>query len=326
MKCNLCNCSDSYIKSYEHNYTFKGKDIKFSSERRFCSKCNNLLYDKDLDNEAGRKAIECYNKQFGIEKDKVIELRKKYKLSQAEFASIVGCARKTLISYEQGTAIPNDNYIIILNTLIENPWTIAVLIDANKDHFSYNEYEKINKKIHIFLDNNSKQLNSVEEFIPNEYNGYTKLNPLKVFNMISYFANDGVLKTKLLKEMFYADFLYYKSTGASITGLEYAKIPLGPVPDGYQMLLDKYLNENLISCDVDFKNDYELHTIKSIKKYDNKVFEKDELDVLKKVKDFFIKYGSKKIASFSHEEKAYLETKLGNKISYDYAFDINRII
>ena len=46
-----------------------------------------------------------------------------------------------------------------------------------------------------------------------------------MYNVIVFFAKDVVLKTKLLKEMFYADFLNYKETGASITGLEYRKLP-----------------------------------------------------------------------------------------------------
>ena len=39
-------------------------------------------------------------------------LRNKYNLSQELFSKIIGCAKKTLISYEKGTAIPNDNYMI----------------------------------------------------------------------------------------------------------------------------------------------------------------------------------------------------------------------
>ena len=49
-----------------------------------------------------------------------------------------------------------------------------------------------------------------EEYNPTEYNGYTKLNKEKVYNMIIYLADNTILKTKLLKEMFYADFLFYK--------------------------------------------------------------------------------------------------------------------
>ena len=36
----------------------------------------------------------------------------------------------------------------------------------------------------------------------------------------------------------------------------------------------------------------------------------------------FLNFGSKELADYSHKEKAYTDTKPGEKISYDYAFDI----
>lgn len=146
MKCDICFCTDTYTKEYEHKYHIKGKEIKFVSTRRFCNECNNLVYDEILDNEAGRRAIEIYNKNFGIPKEKIIELRNKYNLSLELFSKIIGCAKKTLISYEKGTALPNDNYTIIINSLIAKPDTIATLIETNKQQFSDKEYEKNSKQ------------------------------------------------------------------------------------------------------------------------------------------------------------------------------------
>ena len=37
-----------------------------------------------------------------------------------------------LISYEKGTSIPNDNYIVILNLLIQNPDIIKIILNSNK--------------------------------------------------------------------------------------------------------------------------------------------------------------------------------------------------
>ena len=50
MRCDNCGSTDTYIKNHEHIYQIKGKEIKFNSDRRFCSKCNNLVYDEKLDN------------------------------------------------------------------------------------------------------------------------------------------------------------------------------------------------------------------------------------------------------------------------------------
>lgn len=325
MKCDNCLCKSTYVKDYEHNYNIKGKEIKFISPRRFCKECNSLVYDAELDNEASRKAIEIYNKNYGICKEDIVNLRNKYNLSQELFSKIIGCAKKTLISYEKGTAIPNDNYMIIINTLISKPDTIITLIESNKNQFTDKEYFRIKEKISKFS-NNEKQLFYIKDFEPNEYNGYTKLDKNKIINLILMFAKKGILKTKLLKEMFYADFLNYKYTGESITGLEYAKLPYGPVPDNFEKIITECKNEELISYNIEYKNEYELHNIKSLTEIDETVFTNEELDIIDKVIDFFKDFKSKEIADFTHEEKAYIETNFSDKISYDYAFDIERII
>ena len=321
MKCDYCNSvNDTYIKEYEHNYTKKGKEIKFIAKRRFCSKCHNLVYDSYLDNEALKKAISIYNNKYGVNKDEIIKLRKKYNLSQATFAKMLGCAKKTLISYEQGKSIPNDSYLILLKMIIEEPEYMLTILSTNEDKFTPKEQAKIDK---YFKTNNTIQLLSNEDSDLTEYNGYTKLDNDKIYNMILFFAEDGVLKTKLVKEMFYADFLNYKNTCVSITGLEYAKINLGPVPDQYELILNKGIKDNLINCDYKIKGEYEYYNITALKKYDKSIFNEEELKVLKKVKNKFKDCTSKQIADYSHKEKAFLETNYFDKISYDYAFDLS---
>lgn len=321
MKCDICGSTNTYVKNYKHEYTIKGKKIEFESERCFCSKCNSLVYNQFLDNLVSEKAIDIYNKNYGISKEKIIELRNKYNLSLELFAKIIGCAKKTLISYEKGTSIPNDNYIIIFNSLLNNPSLIVTLIESNKWQFSQKEYLKLKDK--LIQDNNINQLFFDSEFEPTVYNGYTRLNKNKVLNIILFFADDIILKTKLLKEMFYADFLYYKNTGSSITGLEYAKITHGPVPDNFDEIISIYVEQGLIDYKIEYENDYENHKISSIQKFDKNIFSSNELKVLEQVKKYFKPFSSKQIADFSHLEKAYIETKFSKKIEYDYAFELN---
>lgn len=322
MKCDICGSCETYVKSYEHTYTIKEKEVKFTSDRRFCANCNNLVYDSELDNLASKTAIGIYNKNYGIEKEEIIKLRKKYDMSQDLFSKIIGCAKKTLISYEKGTSIPNDSYLIMIKSLIAKPETISTIIEANKEQFTDKEYEKINSKLSIFLANNTKQLLLNEDYQPTEFNGYTKMNKDKVYNIILYFAEKCVLKTKLLKEMFYTDFLFYKENCKSITGLEYSKLTYGPVPDQFENILNKGLSEDIINCKYDIISEYECYNISRKKKFDKTVFNDDELKILELVRKKFESYSSKDIVEFSHKEKAFLDTKYFNKISYDYAFDI----
>jgi len=313
MKCDICKSENTYVKSYEHKYCIKGKNIEFLSERRFCQDCGSLVYDSELDNIASCKAIELYNDVYGVSKEAIINLRKKYNLSQELFAKIIGCAKKTLISYEKGTSIPNDTYMIVLKSLIYEPETISVLIDANKEQFANKEYLKIKERIKGSFNDKSTL---------SEYNGYTKLDMNKVFNMILYFANYCVLKTKLLKEMFYSDFLFYKKTGKSITGLEYVKLTFGPVPNQFEKMIGECLADDYIKYLIEYQNNYEKHNILSQKEVDKDAFTSEELEVMNKVKDYFKDYNSSEIAEFSHKEKAFIDTDFYKNISYDYAFDI----
>lgn len=326
MRCDFCNSSNTYINEHKHVYNIKGEEITFSSLRKFCSNCNKLVYDSELDDIASKKAIEIYNKKFGVTKEQILNLREKYNLSQQMFSKIIGCAKKTLISYEKGTSIPNDNYLIIIKSLISKPDTIITLIEANKDQFDEEEYLKIRDKLNIFyVNNNTKQLFLNDEFKPSEFNGYTKLNKDKIINMILFFADNCVFKTKLLKEMFYADFLYYKKTATSITGLEYAKLGFGPVPDGFEDILNNCTKDKKIDYQIEFINNYETHNITSKIKVNKNIFTKKEFEILNKVKEYFQNYTSSDIVVFSHKEKAFTESEFYKKISYDYAFDITSI-
>lgn len=325
MRCDVCESQETYIKDYEHNYNIKGKNISFVAKRRFCKSCNNLVYDSVLDNKASEIAINKYNEEYGITKEEIVDLRSRFNLSQELFAKIIGCAKKTLISYEKGKSIPNDSYLIILRSLISKPDTIKTIIDANKEQFTEKEFNKINEKIAVILPNNTKQLIFNSDYIPNEYNGYSKLSKEKIYNIILYFANQTVLKTKLLKEMFYSDFLYYKNNCKSLTGLEYTKLQFGPVPDQFESILNECLKENLIEYKIEYDNQYESHNISANKEFDVSIFDKEELEILKQIKEKFKKFGSKDIVEFSHKEKAFTSPNFFEKISYDYAFDIELI-
>ena len=317
MKCDVCGSLETIVKEHNHDYVIKGKKIEFKSLRRFCKECGNLVYDSELDNVASKKAIEIYNDKYGITKEEIINFRKSYNLSQSLFSKIIGCAKKTLISYEKGDSIPNDNYIIILKSLIANPKIIFTIINANKDQFTEKEYLK------LVSNNNLNQFFFKEEFSASEYNGYASLNKDKIYNIILFLAQKGILKTKLLKEMFYVDFLYYKETCQSITGLEYAKINLGPVPDQYEKIINDCVEKDLISYTFEIKNEYEYHKITSKKKFNESIFNDEEIKILNKVNDYFKNFTSKEIMEYSHNEKAFVNTEFYKKISYDYSFDID---
>lgn len=90
-------------------------------------------------------------KEQSFTKEDIINLRKNYALSLNDFSKIIGCAKKTLISYEQGISTPNDSYMVTLNTLIKHPKVIFFLINSNRSRFTEQELKRISKKIYPFV-------------------------------------------------------------------------------------------------------------------------------------------------------------------------------
>ncbi len=71
-----------------------------------------------------------------------------------------------------------------------------------------------------------------------------------------------------------------------------------------------------------FINDYEYNNISSKKKFDKSLFTNEELAIMNKVKEKFKIFGSNDLVEYSHKEKAFTDNKYYDKISYNYAFDI----
>ena len=111
------------------------------------------------------------NKIYTINSNELIELRRNYGLSLDDFSKIIGCAKKTLISYEHGSSIPNDNYVVMINTLIKNPEIINYFIESNKERFTEKELTRITKKVNSYLGGKKSKINYVISNI-NTYNNY----------------------------------------------------------------------------------------------------------------------------------------------------------
>ena len=153
MRCDNCKSKDTYVKEFVEEFKRDNKKVRVKVKGRFCKKCDWPIYDPKLDDAALRKANEAYDKKYGMG-EQILELRNNYDLSQELFSKSIGCAKKTLISYEKGKSIPNDNYKIILKGLIDKPSMLKDLVESNRNQFTDREFKKIEKKLEIFLNEN----------------------------------------------------------------------------------------------------------------------------------------------------------------------------
>ena len=142
--------------------------------------------------------------------------------------------------------------------------------------------------------------------------------------MVLFFANKSteLLKTKLMKLLNYSDMIFYKENGISISGLKYAHLPYGPVPDHFDMILGKMEADHIAHIDVFYDGGYEKHQVVPECDIPEGVLSDAEIEVLNRIYEKFKTFGSVEISDYSHKEKGYKATKTGETISYAYAMDI----
>ncbi len=176
---------------------------------------------------------------------------------------------------------------------------------------------------------NSEGVNSLDRALPilisgvfsGVFNGYKTLDIDKLANVIGYFAQfvNNLYKVKLMKLLWYADTLFYKRHGSSMTGLVYRHIPLGALPIAYDeiaTLPTVEVVEELISTDIAYRIILRQEICLS-------AFTLNELSVLEFIANTFKDFKTKEIVDYMHEEKAYKETSHQQIISYDLAKQLN---
>jgi len=315
---------ESNIIERHSSYTFKGETFDLI-ERVLQCPCGEDLYDELLDSETMKTLSALYQDRIGLSLKDIKSIRTQYGLSMDLFSRILGWSKATIARYETGKYIPDSSHMQILKQLKEKPETIDEYFKFNQHKFSEKEQHKIMGK----LDNNDQ--NMVERGLVEALNinykmyektmdsGFSSFDLNKFINMILFFTQNTVQKTKLMKLLFYSDFLNYKRNLISMTGMPYVRLPYGPVPKDHDLLLSTIEKSDFIDIEYDFFNEYTFINIKAKQEFDETLFNKEEINILKLVKEHFINFGSVAISEYSHKEDGWKNTEDREIISYDYA-------
>lgn len=155
------------------------------------------------------------------------------------------------------------------------------------------------------------------------------INIDKVKTLILYLSDkvEDLYVTKLMKLLYYLDFISYAERNSSVTNDIYYKLPYGPIPSFIKNEIDnletssmengvKSQFSNIIEL-KESKDKYGKLIIAKDKKYDLKQLSKYELDLANEV---IAKIG-KKTATFltkkTHKEKPFLATSYNSIIDYE---------
>lgn len=275
-----------------------------------------------------------YRDKFNIPfADEIKRIREKYGLSAVKMAEILGFGANGYRQYEAGEMPSVANGKLI--QMIDDPKKFMDMVELCGT-LEERLKEKYLQKAQLLVEERKRNifnLNFKGYLLGNPladiYSGYRNPDLEKFTEMVVYFAEQvQPFKTKMNKLLFYADFLMFKQSCFSISGVRYSAIDRGPVPHNFQSIFEYLVNENHI--DIIYKQFPQGYTgeqfvAKKERPFNGSYFSETELEVLEKVSSAFKSTSTNDIIELSHLEAGWKENqKNKGKISYEYAFHLNQ--
>jgi len=315
--------SEWEIISREEEFNVKREAIQVCVELLKCPECGVEFEDMNSEKDPYALAYEEYRKRKGmVFPAQIVEFRKKYNLTQKELSSLLGFGDISLSRYENGS-LQDEVHDQLLKFVMEKQ-NLLNLIKQKPDVLPRDKKIEISDRLEKEITIATTIENYFANGIPSIITGNKLFDLSKVVNLFKAFTYpNGVYKSKLLKLFFYADFSCFKSNNYSITGLKYAHLPYGPVPDQYDFLLGAMQKiDNEIVADIQTIGEYIGEEFKSTNPPESNAFTNEEMKAILDVNNHFREFSAKQIEDFSHDEKGYKETKKGELIPYSYAIDL----
>ncbi len=276
-----------------------------------------------------------YRDKFNIPfPDEINNIRSKYGLSASKMSEILGFGVNSYRQYEAGEIPSVANAKLI--QMVDDPQNFMEMtaLCGTLDEKARGKY--IQKA--IFLAEEKKRnifnINFKEYLLGNHladiYSGYRNPNFEKITEMVVYFSDKlSPFKTKMNKLLFYADFLMFKQSCFSISGMRYKAIEMGPVPINFQSIFEYLANKDEIDIfTTEFPQGYigEQFKAKNDRPFKAELFSENELNVLEKVANVFKPTSTNQMIEISHLEEAWKKNEKNKSvISYEYAFDLNQM-
>jgi len=298
-----------------------------------CEDSGEQFTNEDLDdlniNQVYNQYRDLHNIPFP---DEIIRIREKYGVPANKMSEILGFGVNTYRQYEAGEIPSVANARLI--QMVDDPKKFLDMVDLcdTLDEKSKIKYVKAaqdlveeRKRIHF----NFKDY-LLGNHLADIYSGYRNPSLEKFTEMVVYFSEKvSPFKTKMNKLLFYADFLMFKQSCFSISGVRYKAINMGPVPNNFESIFEYLANKDEIDIFyTEFPQGYVGEQFKSRndRPFNSKLFSQTELEVLERVSNTFKPTTTTDIVKLSHLEDAWKKNEKGkNIISYQYAFELKQI-
>ncbi|MEX0684738.1 MAG: type II TA system antitoxin MqsA family protein [Balneolales bacterium] len=317
--------------------TFKFRKEEYSIEYHYflCEESNEKFTSIELDEVNTNQIYNQYRDKHNLPfPEEIKDIREKYELSASKMAKVLGFGINCYRNYENGEVPSQSNGKLI--QLISDPTKFRHLVEL--DELDEKTKNRLIKKVDDLIEKEkNNQFNfELEDYflgnhLPDIFSGYRKPSIERLAEMIVFFAEHvQPWKTKLNKLLFYADFLHFKKTCYSISGARYRAIDMGPVPNNFNSIFEYVANMDYV--DIEFKqfaNNSIGEKFKpfSGRKFNYKLFNDRELEVLNLIAKKFKNVRTQKMIDISHRELGWLNNYHNGKklISYEFGFELNQI-
>lgn len=324
---------------------YTGKEMKVAKEMRdmtfrkekfpvvfhfyFCEDTKEQFEDEHFSTLNYNQVLNQYRVRHHIPfPEQIRQIRLKYEISAARMAEILGMGANSWRNYEGGE-VPSRAIATLIHTMAK-PENIIQQIQLYSG-LSEKEQEKILKPVQKLIAGSCDCADPLYRFNnqPDISTGFKAFDRIKTEHVISFFAERlQPFKTKLNKLLFYTDFVHFRDTAQSITGLRYNAIQFGPVPCNYDILYGTLADIDIIDIEYAMTQNGEIERILPNPHYhfDTSVFSSTELEVMEYIANKFKVTSASDIADISHREAAWKDNIEGKRIiPFHYAFELETV-
>ena len=317
----------------ERPFTYRKEEFVVVYHYFKCSDSKESFTNTEIDdlnlNQLYNQYRSKYKIPFPIE---IRQLRKLYGLSASRMSEILGFGTNNYRNYENGEVPSLSNSRLIQLVKDAREFKKLILLSSGSEN---NSLGKLLEKVDITIKDqrDHRFATQLKEFligapVADNFTGFRLPDLEKFTEMIIYFTEKlKPYKTKLNKLLFYADFIMYQRSGVSMSGMRYAAIQMGPVPDKYDTIYDYLARKDdfdIIQTLFPDGGTGDKFKPNSNREFNHDLFSPAELSVLAEVAKKFKITSTKDIIDISHKEKGWIMNKDTNGIiDYKYGFDIS---
>ncbi|NLB51018.1 MAG: DUF4065 domain-containing protein [Clostridiaceae bacterium] len=327
----LChNCMqvhDVKIVRQEESEWFKGEEVSFPSVFEYCSNVDGFIETEEMIRTNNLAMKDAYRKKVGLlTSDEIISIRKQYGISQKGFSELLNWGRTTITRYENHQ-VQDSAHDAILRKLAKDPKWFIEILEKEKHKLEEKTYLKyLEKARKVYSKMGNQYLTASIEayyarFQDQEIKGCVELDTEKVVEMINYSASRirYLHKVKLMKLLWYSDMLHYKTHGKSISGLVYSALPMGPVPEKHDCLIEL----EGVHCNQDSNNGKMRYSFRAAPGFKPAILQSSEMEIMDRVIARLRSMPTNELINRSHGESAYIKAKASSPISFGEAENLS---